>query len=169
MKAGRANAIGSIVVSVLLTGAAQTRAQATQEPPASEMPAASVPKDDAPVVEIRIVAEDGTVLSKSPSGLPTEIGKPLDRTKVRESLHLLYRTGDYADLRAVAVQVSAGVRLDFIAQENLFFNRVLIRGLTAPPSDASAAASMQLALGQVYRRASLDEGRGNSAPEPDGV
>ena len=157
MKAGRANAIGSIVVSVLLAGAAQMRAQATQEPPASETPTASVPKDDAPVAEIRIVAEDGTVLSKSPSGLPIEIGEPLDRTKVRESLHLLYRTGDYADLRAVAVQVPAGVRLDFIAQENLFFNRVLIRGLTAPPSDASAAASMQLALGQVYRRASLDE------------
>ena len=157
MKAGRAKAIGSIVVSVLLAGAAQTRAQATQEPPASEPPAASVPKDDAPVVEIRIIAEDGSALSKSPSGLPIEIGKPLDRARVGESLHLLYRTGDYADLRAVAVQVPTGVRLDFIAKENLFFNRVIIRGLTAPPSDASAAASMQLALGQVYRRASLDE------------
>src|SRR5712692_2955538 len=50
-----------------------------------------------------------------------------------------------------------GVRLDFVVRENLFFNQVRIEGLKAPPSDASAAAAMQLALGQTYRRAAVDE------------
>ena len=158
MKAGRVNAIGSIVLLVLLAGAARAVAQTIQEPRQEEAAAAvAAPRVDAPVVAIRIVTEDGTVLSESPSGLPIEIGKPLDRAKVSESLHALYRTGDYADLRAMASQVPAGVRLDFIVRENLFFNRVTIRGLTAPPSDASAAASMQLSLGQTYRHGAVEE------------
>ena len=49
-----------------------------------------------------------------------------------------------------------GVRLDFITRENLYFNQVLIEGLTSPPSDASAAAT-QLNLGQTYQRELLDE------------
>jgi outer membrane protein assembly factor BamA len=106
---------------------------------------------------MRIVTEDGRVLSELPASLSVEIGKPLDREQVSESLRALYRTGDYADLRAVATPVEGGVRLDFIVRENLFFNQVLIRGLTAPPTDASAAAAMQLSLGQVYRRAAADE------------
>jgi outer membrane protein insertion porin family len=158
MKAGRVNAIGSILVSVLLAGAARVVAQTTQEPQQGEAASAvAAQTDNAPVVAIRIITQDGTVLSPSPSGLPIEIGKPLDRAKVGESLHLLYRTGDYADLRAVILQVPAGVRLDFVAQENLFFNRVIIRGLTAPPSDSSAAAAMQLSLGQVYHQIAVDE------------
>ena len=44
-----------------------------------------------------------------------------------------------------------------MARENLFFNQVRIEGLTAPPSDASAAAAMQLTLGQTYRQAAVTE------------
>jgi len=47
--------------------------------------------------------------------------------------------------------------LDFVVRENLFFNQVRIEGLTAPPSDASAAAAMQLTLGQTYRQAAVNE------------
>src|SRR5712692_7191408 len=155
MRVGHVNAIGSIAALVLLVGVAGGHAQTTQEPRPGD--AAATPGDNAPVVAIRIISEDGTVLSEPPPGLPVEIGKPLDRAKVSESLHALYRTGDYANLRAIASQVPAGVRLDFVAQENLFFNRVIIRGLTPPPSDASAAASMQLSLGQVYRQTAVDE------------
>jgi outer membrane protein insertion porin family len=155
MRAGHVNAIRSIAVLVLLAGVARGHAQTTQEP--QPVDAAAAQGDDAPVVAVRIITEDGAVLLESPPGLPVEIGKPLDRAKVSESLHALYRTGDYADLRAITSQVPAGVRLDFVAQENLFFNRVIIRGLTPPPSDASAAASMQLSLGQVYRQTAVDE------------
>jgi outer membrane protein assembly factor BamA len=49
------------------------------------------------------------------------------------------------------------VRLDFVVRENLFFNQVRLEGLVAPPSEASAAAAMQLNLGQTYRKAIVDE------------
>src|SRR5262249_48333573 len=50
-----------------------------------------------------------------------------------------------------------GVRLDFVARGNLFFGEVRIVGLTPPPSDASAAAAMQITLGQTFRPVILDE------------
>jgi outer membrane protein assembly factor BamA len=152
MKLSWASGLRGIVALALLTGAAPRHAQAAQESPATNAVA-----EKATVVAIRIVKEDGQVLSESPPGITVETGKPADREKIAESLRALYRTGDYADLRAVLTPVSGGVRLDFVARENLFFNQVRIEGLTAPPSDASAAAAMQLALGQTYRQVVIKE------------
>src|SRR5713226_2170278 len=151
MKLSWASGLRGIVALALLTGAAPRHAQAAQELPATDA-AAEKPT----VVAIRIVKEDGQVLSESPPGIAVETGKPVDREKIAESLRALYRTGDYADLRAVLTPVSGGVRLDFVVRENLFFNQVRIEGLIAPPSDASAAA-MQLALGQTYRQTAVNE------------
>jgi outer membrane protein insertion porin family len=152
MKSGWANGLRGIVALALLTGATPTRGQVPQE-----TSAASVAKEEPKIVAIRVVKENGEVLSDAPSGIAMEIGKTLDRGKIAESLRALYRTGDYADLQAVVTPVTDGVRLDFVVRENLFFNQVHIEGLTAPPSDASAAAAMQLTLGQAYRRAVVDE------------
>ncbi|HXJ03831.1 MAG TPA: POTRA domain-containing protein [Candidatus Acidoferrum sp.] len=113
---------------------------------------------EAPVVAVRIVTEDGRVLFESPSGISVELGKPLDRDQLARSIRTLYGTGDYADLKAVITPVGSGVRLDFVVRENLFFNRVLIEGLTPPPTDASAAAAMQLSLGHAYQQKDVDEG-----------
>ncbi len=152
MKSGWANGLRGIVALALLTGAAPTRAQTPQD---TSVP--DVAKKEPKIVAIRIVKEDGQVLSDSPSGIAVETGKGLDRGKIAESLRALYQTGDYADLHAVVTPVADGVRLDFVVRENLFFNEVRIEGLTAPPSDASAAAAMQLALGQTYRQAAVNE------------
>ncbi|HXY23968.1 MAG TPA: POTRA domain-containing protein [Candidatus Acidoferrum sp.] len=154
MRLSRAKEIGGIVALALILGASQTRllAQAKQEN-ASEKSA-----DEQPIVAaVRIVLEDGKVLVEAPSGIAVEAGKPLDRGKIAESLRALYRTGDYADLRAVATPAPEGVRLDFVVKENLFFNQVRIEGLVAPPSESSAAAAMQIGLGQTYRKAMVDE------------
>jgi outer membrane protein insertion porin family len=153
-----ANGLRVLFVLTLLCGAAMAQAQrppntAPVAPVVVDRPAVAPPI----VVAVRIVTEDGRVLSESPSGLSIEIGKPLDPRRVAESLRALYRTGDYADLRAESTAVAGGVRLDFMARENLFVNQVLIQGLTAPPSDPSAAAAMQLSLGQTYRRGFVDE------------
>lgn len=113
---------------------------------------------EAPVVAVRIVTEDGRVLSEAPSGIAVQIGKPLERDQVAQSIRVLYGTGDYADLKAVVTPVGSGVRLDFVVRENLFFNGVLIEGLTPPPTDDSAAASMQLSLGRPYRHEDVEEG-----------
>src|SRR5882762_5869212 len=153
MKSGWANGLlRGIFALVLLTGAAPTRAQAPQGTSVT-----GVAEEEPRIVAIRIVKEDGQVLSDSPSGIAVEIGKTLDRGKIAESLRALYRTGDYADLRAVVTPVADGVRLDFAVRENLFFNQIRIEGLTAPPSDASAAAAMQVTLGQTYRQAAVNE------------
>jgi len=136
----------AIAVFGLLLGAARAAAQA------------QTAEAESPVVAVRIVTEDGRVLSESPSGIAVEIGKPLDREQVARSIRALYGTGDYADLKAVITPVGSGVRLDFAVRENLFFNRVLIEGLTPPPTDASAAAAMQLALGRPFRQEDVDEG-----------
>src|SRR6266478_1845032 len=151
MKLGWANGLRGIAALALLTGAALTRAQAPQGSVAAN--AAATGK----VVAVRIVKEDGTVLSEAPAGIAVETGKALDRGKVAESMRALYRTGNYCDLRAVAVPAEGGIRLDFVARENLFFNQVRIEGLSAPPSDASAAAAMQLTLGQTYRKSAVTE------------
>jgi outer membrane protein assembly factor BamA len=151
MKSSWANGLRGIAALALLTGAAPTPGQAPQD-----SLLAGVAKEPT-IVAIRIVEEDGQVLSNSPSGLPVETGKALDRGKIAESLRALYRLGDYADLRAVVTPEADGVRLDFVVRENLFFNEVRIEGLTAPPSEASATAAMQLTLGQTYRQAAVNE------------
>ena len=125
MKSGRAiELLRGIFALVLLTGAAPTRAQAPQGTSATGV-------EEPKIVAIRIVKEDGQVLSDSPSGIAAETGKTLDRRKIAESLRTLYRTGDYANLRAVVTPVADGVRLDFVARENLFFSQIRIEGLTA--------------------------------------
>src|SRR6266446_3236955 len=152
MKSSWTIGLRGLAALALLTGAAPARGQTSQDPPA----AGSV-KEGPKVVAIRIVKEDGQVLSESPPGITVETGKALDRGRIAESLRALYRTGEYADLRAVATPLTDGARLDFVVRENLFFNRVRMEGLTAPPSESSAAAAMQLALGQAYRRTAVDE------------
>src|SRR5260370_6521648 len=152
MKSGVANGLRGIFALALLTGAAPTHAQA---PPGTSV--ASIEKEEAKIATIRLVKEDGQVLSDAPSGITVETGKALDRGKIADSLRALYRTGDYADLKAVVTPAADGVRLDFVVRENLFFNQVRIEGLTAPPSETSAAAAMQLTLGQTYRQGAGNE------------
>src|SRR4030081_1836916 len=118
MKSGWANGLQGIFAFALLTGAA-ARAQAPQG--TSE---ARVAREETRIVAIRILNEDGQVLSDSPSGIAVETGKAPDREKIAESLRALYRTGDYADLHAVVTPVADGVRLDFVVRENLFFNQL---------------------------------------------
>jgi len=139
---------------VLLSAVARTCGQT----PLQAEPVSSPVVEPAPIVAVRIVNEEGRVLKDAPSGLAIAIGKPLDRDRVARSIRTLYATGDYADLRAVITPVGSGVRLDFVVRENLFFNQVIVEGLTAPPTDSSAAAAMQLTLGKPFRQALVDEG-----------
>jgi outer membrane protein assembly factor BamA len=107
------------------------------------------------VVSIRLVKEDGRELTGPPGGLPVMVGEPLEPEQVAAALRILYQTGNYADLRAVTYPEPGGVRLEFVATENLYINQVIIEGLTPPPTDSSAAAAMQLSLGQTYHQADL--------------
>src|SRR5579885_2139765 len=134
---------------------AQPARQSPARPQEQANPQASQP---APVVvSVRILKEGGAILSTSPKELPIEIGKPLDREAVAQSLRSLYASGNFAGVKAVTTDVPGGVRLDFIVEENFFFSVVEIRGLTPPPTLASAEAAMQRQLGHVYRAQIVDE------------
>src|SRR5580704_6183387 len=172
MKSSRANELRSIVALALLFGGAHARAQSPPPAVAPALPQVTGPAAQnsagigtnigtnvgANVAAVRIVTQDGKVLSDTPPDLTVQTGKPLDPNQVAESIRKLYRTGDYADLKAIVTPVEDGVRVDFVVREQLFFNQVLIQGLVSPPSDASAAAAMQLTLGQPYRQDAVDEG-----------
>ena len=150
MKVCGVNRLRGLALLVLLLGAGSARAQAPEETRGENAPAPSV-------VSVRVVREDGSALTANPGGLAVEIGKPLQRDQVAASIRKLYQSGDYADVRAVVTHEAGGVRLDFVVRENLFINQLVIEGLKAPPSDASAAAAMQLSLGQTYRAIELDD------------
>ena len=156
MRFGGTKRVRGMITIALLLGAvpAYSRPHAPQAASTSEGAGSPV------VVRVRIVREDGLVLAESPSGITVEAGKTLDREKVAQSLRALYRTGDYADLRAVVSPENEGVRLDFVARENLFFNVVRLEGLEPPPSEASAVAAMQIGLGQTYRKEIVEEALG---------
>jgi outer membrane protein insertion porin family len=165
MKASRGNGLRGIVVLALLLGAGHAPAQthtaaATNSAAQGNAPGAqNPPQNHAPLVTaIRIVTESGSVLPEPSGGLRIQAGKPLSRGQVADALRLLFRTGDYADVRAVETPADGGVRIDFVVREQLFFNRIVIQGLTAPPSDASAAAAMQFSLGQPFRKDLVEEG-----------
>src|SRR5216684_1594160 len=161
MKAHCEQGLRKIAAAALLMGVAPLHARAQPETPAGPVSTATSqnPANTAEdVVAVRIVTEDGRVLSEAPRGLPVSIGKLLDREQVAESIRTLYRTGDYADLRAMATRVDGRVRVDFVVREQLFFNQVIIHGLVSPPTEASAIAAVQLALGEPYQADPVNEG-----------
>ena len=147
-----ANGLRVFALLVALLGGRAVCAQATPE----EQKAAAAPAG--PVGEIRIVDEDGKVLTTNPTGISVKLGERLDPDAVAKSIRTLYQTGDYADLKAVTSPEENGIRLDFVVRENLFFNQIVILGLKPPPSEASASGAMQLSLGETYRAGDLEEG-----------
>jgi outer membrane protein assembly factor BamA len=164
MKAHCGQGLRIIVAAALLAGGAPLHARTPPAPQRSStgQVKAATPEDAAnaapTVMAVRIVAEEGRVLSEAPTGVSVAVGKPLDREQVADSIRALYRTGDYADVRAISTPVDGGVRVDFVVREQLFFNQVIIRGLVTPPTEASAIAAVQLPLGEPYRADTVQEG-----------
>ena len=160
MKAHYEQGLRIIVAATLLLGAEWRPAQAQQGNPAGQASAAASETDasTALVAAVRIVTDDGRVLSDQPQGLPISIGKPLNRDEIAGSIRTLYRSGDYADVRAIATPLDGGVRIDFVVREQLYFNQVIIQGLVSPPTEASAIAAVQLPLGEPYQADAVNEG-----------
>jgi outer membrane protein insertion porin family len=108
------------------------------------------------VVAVRIVTETGAVLEENPPRLTLQPGQPFSLDAERQTLRELFRTGQYADLRAVLTPVAGGVRLDYVVSANLFINQVLVTGLREPPSEGLAESSLQLSLGVPFRQTDMD-------------
>ena len=156
MKSCWANGLQSLLLLTLLLGGRSAFARAQAQTNANAAPQTQT-FAGAKVVDVRVVNEHGKVLVDNPKSIPVKVGEPLKPDEVAESIRVLYRTGDYADLRAVANPEDGGIRLDFIARENLFISQVRVEGLKPPPTEASAVATMQLSLGQTYHSQDVDE------------
>lgn len=146
----RTNRLRVFFLLLPVLGGRWTCAQATLEGKLASAP-------EQVVREIRVVKKDGSVLKTTPPGITVQVGEPLNRDAVAASIRALYQTGDFADIEALVTPEGNDVRLDFVVVENLYINRVVIEGLKAPPSEASAVGAMQLPLGQTYRGAELQD------------
>src|SRR5580658_7781897 len=103
------------------------------------------------VAEIRIVDDTGKLLPGPAIPLPLEIGKSFNFGTERESLRVLYRTGDFSDIRvtaAPATPATSGVSVEFVVVRNFYNNVIRVDGLKEPPTEAAALASMRLTLGE---------------------
>src|ERR1700739_1049720 len=128
MKCRRNNGFRTILLLAFALGGARLHAQTPPESPA-------VKSAESKLSSVRVVTEDGKVLQANLPALPLKAGEPLQAEQVAASIRNLYQTGNYADLRAVVYPEGDGVRLDFVARENLYFNQILIKGLTSPRAE----------------------------------
>ena len=109
-----------------------------------------------PVSEVRVVDEKGQAVEKIPN-LSLKTGKPFDFATERQSLRVLYGTGDYSDIRVTTTPESTGLRVDFIVQRNYYNNVIRIVGLKEPPTEPAALAAMRMTLGEPFRESAFQE------------
>src|ERR1700722_18042266 len=109
------------------------------------------------VVGVRVVAETGAVLEQNPAKLTIQPGQPYSTEAEGASLRELFRSGQYADIRAELADVPGGVRLDFVVRQNYYINRVQIEGLHEPPGEALALSALRLNVGEPFRETDMKE------------
>src|SRR5277367_4035289 len=110
-----------------------------------------------PVAAISIVDSTGNPVSKENVSLPLAVGQSFDYSAERESIRVLYRTGDFADIQVKADESTDGLRVQFVVTRNFYNNVVRVEGLKAPPTEAAALAAMRLSLGEPFRESALHE------------
>lgn len=118
---------------------------------------AQAPLEEREVTAVRVLTEPGRLVAENPLDLPLVAGRPYTAVAVRASLHHLYQSGLYSDIRAEAHEAPGGLRVDFICRENLYINQVRVAGLEPPPGEAVAIAALRLPLGQPYRESDLQD------------
>jgi outer membrane protein insertion porin family len=110
-----------------------------------------------PVAAIAIVDPAGQAVTEGNLVLPLVIHQPFDYSSERESIRVLYRTGDFADVQVKADDAADGLHIRFMVTRNFYNNVVRVEGLKAPPTEAAALAAMRLNLGEPFRESALHE------------
>ncbi len=86
-----------------------------------------------------------------------QVGQPLDRDRIRQSIQALYATGRFADIRAEAEPTADGaVKLDFITSPNYFVGDVQVEGNPDRPSVSQVINASKLQLGELFTRDHVD-------------
>jgi outer membrane protein insertion porin family len=88
--------------------------------------------------------------------LPQEVGDPLNRDKVRESIRVLFATGLFSDLQAEVTPSSPGVRLTFTSSPNFFIGSVNVEGAPSRPNSNQIVNASKFQLGELYSFDKLD-------------
>ncbi len=108
-------------------------------------------------IELRGVNDDAAVREYLRTLIVQQVNEPLDRAKVRQSVHALYATGRFSDLQ---VEVEPGgqndVRLIFNARASYFVGAVTVDGNPKRPSANQLVNASKLQLGALYTPEEID-------------
>jgi outer membrane protein insertion porin family len=88
--------------------------------------------------------------------LPQQIGQPLSRDGVRDSIRALYATGRFADIQAEISPAGDGVILTFSTSANFFVGAVDVEGSPQHPSANQIVNASKFQLGELYSLDKMD-------------
>jgi outer membrane protein insertion porin family len=84
-------------------------------------------------------------------------GAPLDRERIRTSIHELYRNGRFADIRVEAEQTTDNkVELMIFTSANYFVGEVRVQGAPRRPTAGQIVNASKLILGETFTRDRLN-------------
>jgi len=91
--------------------------------------------------------------------LPQKVNQPLDKSKVQQSVQVLYNTGRFAEIQVEAQRTPKGeVVLVFDGRENYFFGSLLVEGAPGRPSDSQLINASKLNLGEQFNEEKIKAG-----------
>ncbi len=94
--------------------------------------------------------------------VPLQVGQPLDREILRQSIQKLYATGRFADLDAEAERTGDGqVTISFVTSANFFIGVVTVEGTPGHPTASQADNACKLQLGEVFTAEKLERALAN--------
>ena len=83
--------------------------------------------------------------------IPQQVGKPLDRELIRESVHKLHSSGRFADIRVEAERTPDGkVVLSFFTVPNYFVGSVTVEGTPNRPTTGQVTNASKFQLGDLF-------------------
>jgi outer membrane protein assembly complex protein YaeT len=99
------------------------------------------------VVDIRLDSDAHIKIEAFKDRISQEIGEPLDRSKVTQSLKDIYSTGRFRNLRADVEGRENGVVLVFVGEATFFLGTVRLDGAPKPVSSRALEGAAGLRLG----------------------
>ncbi len=89
--------------------------------------------------------------------VPLKTGQPLERNQVRESVRVLYATGQFADIQVEAVPSGDEVILTFRTSLNFFVGAIDVEGAPSRPNRNQIVNASKFQLGELYAVENLDQ------------
>jgi outer membrane protein insertion porin family len=110
-----------------------------------------------PVHAIEFRSNVGKPANLRMTELPQKTGEPLDRERIRESIHTIFRTGRFGDIEALAA-LSPGDQVDltFVVTPNYFVGDITSEGTPSRPTYAQIVDGSKFQLGELYTQEKMD-------------